>query len=56
MNSAWAIGEMTGPTLGGALAEAWGDGAPYLLGAALCAVTLVAVQRFAARRPKPSAA
>lgn len=56
MNSAWAIGEMTGPTLGGALAEAWGDAAPYLLGAALCAVTLVAVQRFAAGRTRPSAA
>ncbi len=33
MNSAWALGELTGPTLGGALAEAVGDATPYLVGA-----------------------
>jgi MFS family permease len=48
MNSAWALGEMTGPTVGGALANAFGDAIPYLLGAALCALTLVATQRFVA--------
>ena len=33
MNSAWALGELVGPTLGGVLAEAFGDAAPYLVGA-----------------------
>jgi predicted MFS family arabinose efflux permease len=42
MNSAWALGNMSGPAVGGALAEAAGDALPYLVGAALCAVTLVA--------------
>lgn len=42
MNSAWALGNMTGPAVGGALAEAAGDALPYLVGAALCAVTLAA--------------
>ena len=50
MNSAWALGELTGPTLGGALADAVGDPAPYLLGATLCVLTLVATQRVAATR------
>jgi predicted MFS family arabinose efflux permease len=56
MNSAWAVGEMTGPTLGGALAEAFGDAVPYLAGALLCAVTLVATTRVAPRRARPHAA
>jgi MFS family permease len=47
MNSAWAVGALVGPALGGALAEASGDAAPYLLGATLCALTLVATQRVA---------
>lgn len=49
MNSAWALGAMTGPTLGGALAGALGDPAPYLLGAVLCAGTLAAVGSVAGR-------
>ena len=56
MNSAWAIGELTGPTLGGALADAFGDAVPYLLGALGCALTLVATTRVAPRRARPSAA
>jgi MFS family permease len=40
MNSAWAVGAMTGPALGGALAESLGDAAPYLLCSVLCAATL----------------
>jgi len=43
MNSAWAIGAMVGPALGGALADATGDYAPYLLCSALCAGTLAAI-------------
>lgn len=44
MNTAWALGNMSGPALAGVLAEAGGDTLPYLLAAALCAVTLVATR------------
>ena len=47
MNSAWALGNLTGPAAGGALAEAFGDAAPYLLAGTLCVATLVAAQRSA---------
>ena len=53
MNTAWAFGELVGPTAGGALAESAGDGVPYLLTAALCALTLGATYRVAGRlRPR----
>lgn len=45
INTAWALGNMTGPAAAGALAEAAGDGVPYLVGAALCLVTLAATAR-----------
>ena len=48
-NTAWAVGALTGPALGGALAQAFGDAVPYLLCAGLCGLTLVAATRFAAR-------
>ena len=35
MNTAWAFGELVGPTAGGALAESYGDAVPYLVGASL---------------------
>jgi MFS family permease len=53
MNSAWALGELTGPTIGGALATAFGDAVPYLVGSALCALTLVATQWVAGQRLRP---
>jgi MFS family permease len=57
MNAAWALGELTGPVLSGALAASFGDAVPYLVGAALCALTLVATQRVAgAQRARPRAA
>ncbi len=56
MNSAWAVGELVGPTLGGVLAEVFGDAAPYLVGATLCAATLIATQGVVTRRLRPSAA
>jgi MFS family permease len=56
MNSAWAVGNMTGPILGGALADAFGDAIPYLAGSALCALTLAATWRVAAQKASPSAA
>jgi MFS family permease len=49
MNSAWALGNLTGPAAGGALASAAGDAAPYLVGAALCGLTFAATARLAAR-------
>jgi MFS family permease len=49
VNSAWAFGELVGPTGGGALAEASGDAAPYLVGASLCALTLAATYGVAGR-------
>lgn len=42
-NTAWALGNTTGPAVGGAVAEGAGDAAAYLLAAALCASTLAAV-------------
>jgi predicted MFS family arabinose efflux permease len=42
MNTAWALGNMSGPSLAGLLAEAGGDALPYLLGATLCLLTLLA--------------
>jgi MFS family permease len=49
VNTAWACGELIGPTLGGALAESAGDAAPYLVGAFLCVLTLAATYRVAGR-------
>ena len=49
MNTAWAFGELVGPTAGGALADSTSDAAPYLVGAALCAITLAATYRVAGR-------
>jgi MFS family permease len=49
MNTAWALGNASGPTLAGAVADAAGDGVPYLVAAALCLVTLLATG--AARAP-----
>ena len=55
MNTAWAFGELVGPSAGGALADSAGDAAPYLVGAVLCALTLAATYRVAGR-VKPHAA
>jgi MFS family permease len=49
MNTAWALGELVGPTAGGALADAAGDAVPYLMGACLCAATLGATYRVAGK-------
>jgi MFS family permease len=45
MNMAWALGNMTGPAVAGTIADAAGDGVPYLLAAGLCLVTLLATAR-----------
>lgn len=56
MNTAWALGQSIGPATGGALADAVGDPGPYLLGAALCALTLAATWPIASRNVRPHAA
>jgi MFS family permease len=53
MNSAWAVGNLTGPSLGGVLADSFGDAVPYLAAAAACLATLLAT---AAVRPQRRAA
>ncbi|MFN0155719.1 MAG: MFS transporter [Gaiella sp.] len=54
-NTAWALGAMLGPWVGGALGHAAGDWLPYLCCGALCAATLTVMRR---RRhvPQPLAA
>jgi MFS family permease len=47
INTAWALGNVTGPSAGGALAGAFGDSVPYLAAAGLCAATLAVVGRLA---------
>jgi MFS family permease len=53
MNSSWALGALIGPALGGALAQALGDPAPYLVGAGLCAATLAATWHVTTREMRP---
>ena len=50
MNSAWALGALAGPLLGGAVAVAAGDSTPYLLGTLACLLTLAATVRVAPRK------
>ena len=52
MNTAWALGNMSGPALAGAIAETVGDAFPYVLAAGLCLVTLLAVGTVRAPRPR----
>jgi MFS family permease len=49
MNTAWALGNMTGPALAGTIADDTGDAVPYLLAAALCVLTLAATMRGSVR-------
>jgi MFS family permease len=53
MNAGWAVGAIIGPAVGGVLASAAGDAAPYLLLAAVCAATYVAT-RIGATAPATS--
>ena len=50
MNTAWALGNMTGPAIGGALAAFGGDALPYLLASALCLLTLAGTAAAAPRK------
>ena len=49
MNTAWALGNMSGPALAGTIADSTGDAVPYLLAAVLCLLTLVATSRVSQR-------
>ncbi len=51
MNAAWAVGNLLGPAVGGALAGATSDAVAYLAAAVLCGLTLATVARL---RPQPS--
>ena len=42
MNASWAIGNAIGPAAGGGLADLTSDAVPYLVGAGICFVTLLA--------------
>lgn len=53
MNTVWAIGAMTGPAAGGALAQAIGDPAPYVICAIIAVATLLVVSR-AGVAPRPA--
>jgi MFS family permease len=55
MNTAWAFGNMSGPALAGAIADAAGDAAPYLLAATLCLLTLLATGTARAPTPRRAA-
>jgi len=54
MNGAWAIGNVIGPSAGGALAESAGDAPSYLLLAAICLATLAVAVTYAQPRLRPS--
>jgi MFS family permease len=51
MNTAWALGNVSGPSLAGVLADATSDAVPYLLAGALCLLTLLATGSVRAPRP-----
>jgi MFS family permease len=53
VNTAWALGALLGPSVGGGLAELQGDATPYLVGAVLCGMTLLATRRLAVREVRP---
>jgi predicted MFS family arabinose efflux permease len=55
MNTAWALGNMSGPSLAGWLAEVGGDALPYAVGAALCGLTLLATGTVRAPSARPAA-
>ena len=54
MNTAWALGNMSGPAIAGSVAEATSDAVPYLLAAGLCLVTLLAAGSARAPSSRPA--
>lgn len=56
VNSSWALGQLSGPLIGGGLADAFDDSVPYLLGSVACLATLAATMRLAPRKARVRAA
>lgn len=54
MNGAWAIGNVIGPALGGALAQSVSDAFTYLLMAVICFATLLVATTYSQPRLRPS--
>jgi MFS family permease len=54
MNGAWAIGNVIGPALGGALAQSAGDALSYVLLACVCLATLGVALAYSQPRLRPS--
>ncbi len=50
MNASWAIGNAIGPAAGGGLADLTSDAVPYLVGAAICVVSLATFRHAGAGR------
>jgi MFS family permease len=55
MNTAWALGVVLGPMLGGGLAQAFDDAVPYVLCSLLAAATLVAIMSRGRLRARSAA-
>ena len=51
MNAAWAVGNAVGPAGGGGIAELTRDALPYLVGAGICASSLMLLRPAGASRP-----
>jgi len=54
MNGAWAVGNVVGPALGGALAQSVSDAFTYLLMAGICLATLLVATTYSQPRLRPS--
>jgi MFS family permease len=54
MNGAWAVGNVVGPAVGGALAESAGDALSYVLLAGICLATLGVAVGYSQPRLRPS--
>ena len=54
MNGAWALGNVIGPAVGGALAQSVSDAFTYLLMAGICVATLAVATTYSQPRLRPS--
>lgn len=54
MNAAWALGAVTGPAVGGAIAGATGDWIPFVLASVACVLALVTLRPRVAAHADPA--